>query len=136
MFLAWFGVCLFILIMVWASWCLTDIADTHKIQQFRLQAAGVFPFLLPVAFIGIPFMISGAVKANPPYLWLACFLIGLAYISLVIVYLVIISQSNIKEPLWILFFSGIPGYISLIMGYGFKKMEAEEKASHQPKPVK
>jgi hypothetical protein len=129
LFLAWFGLILFMLFMAYASWCLSDMVDINHWRQGRLQAGDIFPFLLCVSFVGLPFMFMGGLHANPRYFWCACIIIGLVYLILIVIYKIIaISLLVHGGPSFTLLFVGIPGYLSIGLGIGLKRMVAKGNA--------
>jgi hypothetical protein len=129
-FFAWFGLYLFIIFMAWASMCLSAIVDVNSWWQGRHQAVGLFPFLLPISLIGLPFMLSGGTHSNPRYFWIASIIAGSVYLIEIVIYAitVLLWQGHLSQ--WpILFFVGIPGYLSIILGIGLNRMKTEEKSN-------
>jgi len=65
--LAWFGLFLFALFVLWAGWALSDMLDANSCGQGRLQGVGVFRLLMIASSIGLPFMLIGGLIAKPRY---------------------------------------------------------------------
>ena len=127
-FFAWFGLYLFVIFMAYASWCLSTIINPNSWWQGRLQSVDIFPLLLPISIIGLPFMFIGGVHSNPRYFWLASTLVGFFYLLEIIIYAITVLQWKGHLHQWpTLILVGIPRYLSIILGIGLNRMEAEEK---------
>lgn len=94
--LAWFGLFLFTLFVIWSAWILNDIADPNSWWQGRLQGAGIFPFLISFSAFGLPFMLIGGLVAKPGYFWLAAIAIGSLQLILVIIFIIVTSGSPLE----------------------------------------
>jgi hypothetical protein len=126
-YFAWFGLYLYTIFMAYATWCLSTIINPNSWWQGRLQGISLFPFLLPISFIGFPFMLSGGIHSNPRYFWLASLIDGSIYLILIIVFATAMLLWGQKYPYPILIFVGIPGYLSVILGICLNRMKGEEK---------
>ena len=128
--LAWFGLFLFALFVLWAGWTLSDMLDTNSWWQGRLQGVGVFRLFMITSSIGLPFMLIGGLIAKPRYFWLATIILSLFYLVLHVIYSIAVLNPPWNEKLarnTYLWAGGIPAYISIIEGIILKIIEDKQK---------
>ena len=116
--IAWFGLILFVLIMAYATWAISDMANVYNWWQGRLQAVDAIPIILLFSAIGLPFMLIGGLIAKPRYFWLAALIFGLIYLILIVIYKIVAISMVGSEGASVLnlLFVGIPAYISIAEG--------------------
>jgi hypothetical protein len=131
-FLAWFGILLFMLFMGFASYDLFgELINPSSVWQLREQSIDFVPFILLFSFFGLPFMFSGGLHSNPRHFWFACIIVGLAYIILIFIYATTTLFWNISCPWPILIFVGSLGFISIHLGFRLKSLREERAAEIQ-----
>ena len=129
-FLSWFGLYLFVVFMAYATMCLSDIVDANSWWQGRHLAVGFFPILLSISVVGIPFMFYGAIKSNPRCFWFTSIIVGLIYLIEIVIYAsAVLSWRHSLPNLLLLFFVGIPGYLSILLGFILIRKKIKEKVN-------
>jgi hypothetical protein len=82
---AWFGLAIVFLIVLYASWGLVEVMR----PSFR-GGVDLFPLVYAVSFVGLPFILIGGLLPKPRYFWLGAIIVGVIYILSLSIYIAIV----------------------------------------------